>query len=70
MPIGLPIESAAGQTRAFASPETAKKLEARGHWAKLRRGAGLAACLIDGACPAVDTKITDRPRGAATALNT
>lgn len=43
MLIGVPRESAAGETRVAATPETVKKLKAAGHRVLVERGAGLRA---------------------------
>ena len=43
MHIGVPQETAAGETRVALTPETAKKLKAQGHTVQVQSGAGLAA---------------------------
>jgi NAD(P) transhydrogenase subunit alpha len=46
--IGIPAETAPGETRVAATPETVGKLAAN-HQIIVQSGAGLMACLIDGA---------------------
>ncbi|MGZ5748295.1 MAG: Re/Si-specific NAD(P)(+) transhydrogenase subunit alpha [Caldimonas sp.] len=60
MLIGVPRETAAGETRVAATPETAKKLAALGHTLKVESGAGVAASAIDAAYSAAGAEITDR----------
>ncbi len=60
MLIGVPLESAAGETRVAVTPETAKKLKAQGHTLKVQAGAGVAASATDAAYAAVGAEITDR----------
>jgi len=60
MQIGVPRETAAGETRVAATPETAKKLAALGHTVRVESGAGVAASAIDAAYSAVGAEITDR----------
>lgn len=62
--IGVPAETAAGETRVAVTPETAKKIIAQGHTVKVQSGAGLAASVTDAAYEAAGAQITD----AATAL--
>ena len=64
MLIGVPAETAAGETRVAVTPETAKKIIAQGHTVKVQSGAGLAASVTDAAYEAAGAQITD----AATAL--
>ena len=64
MLIGVPFETAAGETRVAVTPETAKKLIAQGHTLHVQSGAGVAASATDEAYAAVGAQITDR----ATAL--
>lgn len=64
MLIGVPAETAAGETRVAVTPETAKKIIAQGHSVKVQSGAGLAASVTDAAYEAAGAQITD----AATAL--
>src|SRR5438477_4401237 len=61
MLIGVPRETAAGETRVAATPETTKKLTAQGHTIRVESGAGVAASAIDAAYSAVGAEITDRP---------
>ncbi len=60
MQIGVPRETAAGETRVAATPETTKKLVALGHTIRVESGAGVAASAIDAAYAAVGAEITDR----------
>jgi NAD(P) transhydrogenase subunit alpha len=60
MRIGIPLETAAGETRVAATPETAKKLKAQGHEIRVQAGAGLAASVTDEAYAAAGAEITDR----------
>ena len=41
MLIGVPLETAAGETRVAVTPETAKKLKAQGHTLRVQSGAGV-----------------------------
>ncbi|MBH9579313.1 Re/Si-specific NAD(P)(+) transhydrogenase subunit alpha [Inhella proteolytica] len=59
MLIGVPRESAAGETRVAVTPETAKKYKAQGHTVRVERGAGLAAACTDAAYEAVGCELTD-----------
>jgi len=60
MQIGVPAETAAGETRVAVTPETAKKLKAQGHLVRVASGAGLAASAPDAAYEAVGAEITDQ----------
>ncbi len=64
MLIGIPAETAVGETRVAVTPETAKKLKAQGHAVRVATGAGLSASVTDAAFQAVGAEITDQ----ATAL--
>ena len=55
MRIGIPRETAAGETRVAATPETVKKLKAQGHTLLVESWAGLAAA----AYAAVGAEIVD-----------
>ncbi|MFL6663967.1 MAG: Re/Si-specific NAD(P)(+) transhydrogenase subunit alpha [Rhizobacter sp.] len=59
MLIGVPLETAAGETRVAVTPETAKKLKAQGHTLRVQSGAGLAASATDDQYRAVGAEITD-----------
>ena len=59
MLIGVPTETAQGETRVAVTPETAKKLVAQGHQVLVQAGAGCAASAIDDAYLAVGAQITD-----------
>lgn len=64
MLIGVPLETALGETRVAVTPETVKKLKALGHTVRIQSGAGVAASVTDDAYAAVGAEITD----AATAF--
>jgi len=59
MLIGIPAETAAGETRVALTPETAKKLKAQGHTLRVQSGAGVAASVTDAAYEAAGAEITD-----------
>lgn len=59
MLIGVPAETAAGETRVSVTPETAKKLVGQGHAVAVQSGAGLAASVTDAAYEAAGAQITD-----------
>src|SRR5438270_7159597 len=59
MLIGVPRETAAGETRVALTPETAKKLKAQGHVLHVESGAGVAASAPDAAYSAVGADIVD-----------
>ncbi|HEY1393911.1 MAG TPA: NAD(P)(+) transhydrogenase (Re/Si-specific) subunit alpha, partial [Methylibium sp.] len=59
MLIGVPRETAAGETRVAVTPETAKKLKAQGHTLRIQSGAGVAASAPDAAYEAVGAEICD-----------
>ena len=60
MLIGIPAETAAGETRVAVTPETVKKLKAQGHTLRVQSGAGVAAAVTDAAYEAAGAEITDR----------
>ena len=60
MLIGVPLETAAGETRVAVTPETAKKLVAQGHVVRVQSGAGIAAAATDEAYAGVGAEIVDR----------
>ena len=60
MQIGVPRETAAGETRVAATPETVKKLKAQGHTIRVESGAGVAASVVDDAYVAAGADIVDR----------
>ncbi|MCU7370647.1 Re/Si-specific NAD(P)(+) transhydrogenase subunit alpha [Paucibacter sp. O1-1] len=68
MLIGVPRESAAGETRVALTPETAKKLKAQGHVLRVETGAGLAASVTDEAYAAAGAEIVDRATAFAAEL--
>ena len=59
MLIGVPAETAAGETRVAVTPETVKKLKAQGHEVCVQTGAGLAASVTDEAYVAAGATLTD-----------
>ena len=59
MHIGVPQETAQGETRVAVTPETAKKLKAQGHTVLVQSGAGLAASATDAAYEAAGAQIVD-----------
>jgi H+-translocating NAD(P) transhydrogenase subunit alpha len=68
MLIGVPRESAAGETRVAATPETVKKLKTQGHVLRIERGAGLSASVTDEAYAAAGAEIVDRAGAFAAEL--
>ena len=66
--VGVPRETAAGETRVSVTPETAKKLKAQGHTLRVERGAGAAASVTDAAYEAVGCELTDTAGAFACAL--
>jgi NAD(P) transhydrogenase subunit alpha len=60
MLIGVPAETALGETRVAVTPETAKKLIAQGHVIRVQSGAGVAASVTDAAYQAAGAEITDQ----------
>ena len=60
MQIGVPLETAAGETRVSVTAETAKKLKAQGHTVRVQSGAGVAASVTDEAYVAAGAEIVDR----------
>ena len=60
MLIGVPLETAAGETCVAVTPETAKKLIAQGHTVRVQSGAGIVASATDAAYEAAGAQITDR----------
>ena len=59
MLIGIPTETAVGETRVAITPETAKKIKALGHTLRIQSGAGVAASVTDDAFTAAGAEITD-----------
>lgn len=68
MLIGVPLETAAGETRVAVTPETTKKLVAQGHQVQVQAGAGLAASVTDAAYEAAGATLTDRNGALGAAL--
>ena len=60
MLIGVPAETAAGETRVAVTPETAKKLKAQGYTVRVASAAGLTASATDQAYVAAGAEITDQ----------
>ncbi|MEJ7931557.1 Re/Si-specific NAD(P)(+) transhydrogenase subunit alpha [Ramlibacter sp. AN1015] len=60
MLIGVPAETAAGETRVAVTPETARKLVAQGHVVRVASGAGLAASVPDAAYQAAGAEVSDQ----------
>jgi NAD(P) transhydrogenase subunit alpha len=60
MLIGVPLETAPGETRVAVTPETAKKLKAQGHTVRVQSHAGAAAHFTDEAYTAAGAELTDR----------
>ena len=59
MLIGIPLETASGETRVAVTPETARKLAGQGHTVRIQAGAGVAASATDEAYSAAGAEITD-----------
>jgi NAD(P) transhydrogenase subunit alpha len=59
MLIGLPKETALGESRVAIASETAKKLKKQGHSIRVQSGAGVAASVPDEANTSVGAEITD-----------
>jgi H+-translocating NAD(P) transhydrogenase subunit alpha len=68
MRIGVPLETAAGETRVAATPETVKKLKAQGHQLLVQSGAGVAASATDEAYAAAGAEIVERAAAFAAEL--
>ena len=68
MLIGVPLETAPGETRVAATPETVKKLKAQGHTLRVQSGAGVAASCTDEAYQAAGAEIADRAGAFAAEL--
>jgi NAD(P) transhydrogenase subunit alpha len=59
MKIGVPKEVVSGETRVAATPETAKKLSAKGFEVCIERSAGQLACYDDAAYEAAGAQLVD-----------
>ncbi|MDD2133432.1 Re/Si-specific NAD(P)(+) transhydrogenase subunit alpha [Pseudomonas kurunegalensis] len=57
MYIGVPSETAYGETRVAVTPDTVKRLVASGHQVVVQRGCGLLSCVTDRAFEAVGAKV-------------
>ena len=68
MQIGVPLETAAGETRVAVTPETARKLKAAGHRVRVQAGAGVKASVTDDAYVAAGAEIVDAAGALAAEL--
>ncbi len=68
MLIGVPLETAAGETRVAVTPETAKKYVAQGHSVRVASGAGLRAAVTDAAYQAAGAQIVSQAEALAAEL--
>jgi len=68
MLIGVPLETAAGETRVAVTPETAKKYVAQGHSVRVTSGAGLRAAVTDAAYQAAGAQIVSQAEALAAEL--
>ena len=68
MQIGIPKETAVGETRVAATPETVKKYVAQGHSVCVQTGAGVAASVTDAAYEAAGARIVDAAQAYASDL--
>ena len=68
MQIGVPAETASGETRVAATPETVKKLIAQGHAVRVQSGAGVRASVTDEAYVAAGAEICDAAAALASPL--
>lgn len=59
MDIGIPTETAPGETRVAVTPETVKKLAAQGHAVLVQHGAGVAASVPDAAYAAAGARLVE-----------
>lgn len=57
MYIGVPSETAHGETRVAVTPDTVKRLVAAGHQVVVQRGCGLKSCITDSAFEAAGAKL-------------
>ena len=68
MQIGVPAETASGETRVAATPETVKKLISQGHTVRVQSGAGVRASVTDEAYVAAGAEICDAGAALASPL--
>lgn len=68
MQIGVPAETAAGETRVAVTPETVKKLIAQGHAVRVQSGAGVRASVTDEAYATAGAEICDAAAALASPL--
>jgi H+-translocating NAD(P) transhydrogenase subunit alpha len=59
MLIGIPLETAASETRVAVTPETVKKLKSQNHTVRVQSGAGLKANITDAAYAAAGAELSD-----------
>ena len=71
MLIGVPFETALGETRVAVTSESAKKRIAQGHVIRVQSGAGVAASVTDAGYQTAGAEITDQAEafGADVVLN-
>ncbi len=68
MRIGVPKETAQGETRVAISPETVKKLIAQGHEIVIEAGAGLSASITDAAYTEAGASMADAAAALGAAM--
>ncbi len=68
MQIGVPAETASGETRVAVTPETVKKLISQGHTVRVQSGAGVRASVTDEAYVAAGAEICDAGAALASPL--
>ena len=68
MQIGVPAETASGETRVAVTPETVKKLIAQGHAVRVQSGAGVRASVTDDAYATAGAEICDAAAALASPL--
>ena len=68
MQIGVPAETASGETRVAVTPETVKKLIAQGHAVRVQSGAGVRASVTDEAYATAGAEICDAAAALASPL--
>jgi len=68
MQIGVPAETAAGETRVAVTPETVKKLISQGHTVRVQSGAGVSASVTDEAYATAGAEICDAAAALASPL--
>ena len=68
MQIGVPAETATGETRVAVTPETVKKLISQGHTVRVQSGAGVSASVTDEAYATAGAEICDAAAALASPL--